>query len=96
MAKTASAAAPRLKTDWLLSTGAALAVFCAGLVVVPDAPLPDVAEPDEPAEGEVVPVPLPPLVPVPEPDAWPGLKFSDAWAASAVKASMVFSPDAGL
>lgn len=54
--------------DWLLSTGAALAVFCAGpLVVVPDAPLPDVAEPDEPAEGDVVPVPLPPLVP--EPDA---------------------------
>lgn len=98
MAKTARAAAPRLKTDWLLSTGAALTVFCAGLVVVPDAPLPDVAEPDEPAEGDVVPVPLPPLVlvPVPEPEAWPGLRFSDAWAASAVKACMVFSPDAGL
>jgi hypothetical protein len=105
MAKTASAAALRLKIDWLLSTGAALAVFCAGLlVVVPDAPLPDVPEPDEPAEGDVVPVPLPPLVPdpepepepEPEPDAWPGLRFSVALAASSVNACMVFAPDAGL
>lgn len=49
---------------------------------MPDAPLPNVAEPDEPAEGDVVSVPLPPLVPVPvpepEPDACPGLMFSDA------------------
>lgn len=72
MAKMARAAAPRLKTDWLCSPGAALTVFCAGLpVVVPDAPLPDVAEPDEPAEGDVVPVPLPPLVPEPEPEPEP-------------------------
>jgi hypothetical protein len=51
-------------------------------------------------EGELLPDPLPepelePL-PVLEPPAWPGLKFSDAWAASAVKADMVLLPDAGL
>lgn len=70
-------------------------MFCAGLLVeVPDAPLPDVAEPDEPAEGDVVPVPLPPLVP--EPDACPGLRFSVALAARSVKACMVFAPDVGL
>lgn len=99
MAKTASAAAPRPKIDWLLSTGAALAVFCAGLlVVVADAPLPDVAEPDEPPEGDVLPALLPLLVPEPEPelDAWPGLRFSAALAASSVKACMVFAPDVGL
>ena len=52
-----------------------MAVFCAGLVVVPDAPLPRVGELEEP-DGEVLPVPLPPVVP--EPDAWPGLRFSEA------------------
>lgn len=87
----AKAAAPRLKSDWLLTTGAALAVFCAGLPVVPDAPLPSVGEPADP-EGDVVPL----LLPEPEPAAWPGLRFSAAFAASAVKACMVFSPDVGL
>jgi hypothetical protein len=59
-------------------------------------------------EGEVLPDPLPLPLPLPlpepepeplpvlEPPAWPGLKFSDAWAASAVKADMVLLPDAGL
>lgn len=48
---------------------------------VPD-PLPEVPEPEP--------------LPVPEPAAWPGLRFSVAWAASAVKAAMVLLPDEGL
>ena len=80
-------------------------MFCAGALVVPDAPAPRVAVPDAPAEEpepEPVPEPLPPVVPEPEPlpvplpPAWPGLRFSVAFAASAVKADIVFSPDAGL
>jgi hypothetical protein len=49
-------------------------------------------------EGEEPPAPLPDPEPepVPEPAAWPGLRFSDAWAARAVKADMVLLPDAGL
>jgi hypothetical protein len=53
-------------------------------------------------EGELLPDPLPEPEPEPEPlpvlepPAWPGLKFSDAWAARAVKADMVLLPDAGL
>lgn len=58
-----------------------------------DAPLPNVEEPEDPEDDEV-PVPLP-LV-VPEPDAWPGLRFSAALAASAVNACTVFSPEVGL
>lgn len=81
-------------------------MFCAGELVVPDAPAPKVAVPDAAAEEpEPVPVPEPPVVseplpepvplPVPLPAAWPGLRFSVAFAASAVKADIVFSPDAG-
>ena len=87
--------------------GAALAVFCAGALVVPDAPAPSVAVPDAAAEEpelvpEPEPLPLPPVVPepVPEPEplpaAWPGERFSVAFAASAEKADIVFSPEAGL
>lgn len=111
-ANAATAAAKRLTSeDGLPRTGAALAVFCAGALVVPDAPAPRVAVPDAPAaeEPEPVPEPAPPAVPEPEPEplpeppvpvplpaAWPGLRFSVAFAASAVKADIVFSPDAGL
>lgn len=112
-ANAATAAAPRLTSaDGLpRTTGAALAVFCAGALVVPDAPAPRVAVPDAAAEEpEPVPepLPLPPVVPEPEPEpvpepvpvplpaAWPGLRFSVAFAASAEKADIVFSPDAGL
>lgn len=104
-ANAARAAAPRLTSEELPRTGAALAVFCAGALVVPDAPAPRVAVPDAPAAEEPVPVPLPPVVPepvpeppvpVPLPAAWPGLRFSVAFAASAVKADIVFSPDVGL
>ena len=88
-----------------------MAVFCAGALVVPDAPAPRVAVPEAPAAEEPEPAPLPvsepepepePLVPeplplpLPLPPAWPGLRFSVAFAASAVNADIVFSPDVGL
>jgi hypothetical protein len=46
-------------------------------------------------EGEEPPAPPAPE-PEPEPAAWPGLMFSDACAARAVKAAMVLLPDVGL
>jgi hypothetical protein len=59
--------------------------------VVPLGELPP-APPAPPA-----PLPEPPDPPVdPEPEAWPGLKFSVALAARAMKADMVLLPDAGL
>jgi hypothetical protein len=63
----------------------------------------DVGEPDPVPEPELLPEPEPDpeLLPDPEPEPeepelWPGLRFSVALAARAVKASMVFSPEVAL
>jgi hypothetical protein len=94
------AAAPRPKNDWLLKLDATLALCWAGLDPEGEiGRLPPVVP-----EGELPPLPpLPPFepdglfcVPEPEPDAWPGLRFSDAWAARLMKDCMVLLPDAGL
>ena len=60
----------------------------------------DVGEPEpvpepEPVLSEPEPEPLPEPEPE-EPVLWPGLRFSEAWAARAVKASMVLSPEVAL
>ena len=49
--------------------------FCAGLLLVLDAPLLSVGEPEDPEEGDVVPLPLPlpPVVSEPEPEPEPEL-----------------------
>jgi hypothetical protein len=61
----------------------------------------DVGEPDPVPEPELLPEPDPEPLPDPEPEPeepelWPGLRFSVALAARAVKASMVFSPEVAL
>lgn len=88
-----------------MSPDAELAVACAGVVL-------EVALEFDPVEPELDPEPVPDPVPVPEsapapadgevgvllaePEAWPGLRFSGACAASAVKASIVLLPVAAL
>lgn len=72
---------------------------CAGLApLAPDGEmgvLPPGVVPVGLSEPELPPLPEPELPPELELD-WPGVKFSGAWAARAVKACMVLLPDAGL
>ena len=78
-------------------TGAALVLCWAGLApAAPDGEMgvlpgvvPEGEDPPAPPDGPLGVLP-------PEPEAWPGLRFSGAWAARATKAAMVLLPDAGL
>lgn len=97
IANAATAAAPRPKNDWLLNPDAELAVCCAGLETEGEGGRLPAAPPAPPPLLGVVPDgPEGVLPPAPEPAAWPGLRFSEAWAASAVKPATVLLPDAGL
>jgi hypothetical protein len=86
MAIAAIAATPRPKNDCVLMPEATLAVACARpLLVVLFAPsVPAVPEPEPEPEPESDPAPLPAdgeggVLPVePDPEAWPGLRFSVA------------------
>src|SRR5690242_5777805 len=93
----AARAAARVVSEELERKGAPLPVYGAGALVVPDVPAPSVAVRDAAAEElELVPeelaLPLPHVVPEgvaepePLPAAWPGERFSVAFAASAEKA----------
>lgn len=87
--------------------GATLAVACAGVpelvLLAPPAPPAPPALPEplpEPVPEEPEPLDAPPpaegeggVLPVePEPGAWPGLRFSEAFAARAANAFMVLLP----
>jgi hypothetical protein len=73
-----------------------LALCCAG-ALEPEGEM-GVLPPDVVPEGEEPPSPPAEPEPEPEPDppAWPGLRFSVAVAARAVKADIVLLPVAGL
>lgn len=102
-AKAARATAPRLKIDWLLRVDAMLAVAWAGALSAVPLPAPSAppAAAPLPADGEGGVLPVEPLddepepEPEPEPDAEPGVIFSGAVAARAVKEATVLLPDSG-